>query len=87
MFDMGTAWLIQHKVLLPPATTLQQLIIEIRERASNELWNRLASLPTSEQEAALDALDVVPEGQRISPFDRYRKGPVTISGLSFNWCG
>ena len=82
MFDMGTAWLIQHKVLLPGATTLQRLIIEIRERASNQLWRRLASLPTPEQEAALNALVVVPEGQRASPFDRYLKGPVTISGPS-----
>ncbi len=82
MFDMGTAWLIQHKVLLPGATTLQRLIIEIRERAANQLWRRLASLPSPEQKAALDALVVVPEGHRVSPFDRYRKGPVTISGPS-----
>jgi len=46
LFDIGTAWLIQHKVLLPGATVLQRLIIEIRERASNQLWNRLAVLPT-----------------------------------------
>jgi TnpA family transposase len=83
MFDMGTAWLIQHKVLLPGATTLQRLILEIRERASNQLWRRLASLPTPAQKAALNALIVVPLGQRVSPFDRYRKGPVTVSGPSF----
>jgi len=46
MFDMDTAWLIQNRVLLPGATTLQRLIIEIRERVSNQLWKRLASLPT-----------------------------------------
>ena len=80
MFDMGTAWLIQNKVLLPGATTLQRLIIEIRERASNQLWRRLASLPTAEQKAALEALLVVPKELRISPFDRFRKGPVSISG-------
>ncbi len=83
MFDMGTAWLIQHKVLLPGATTLQRLIIEIRERASNQLWRRLALLPTPKQKAALDTLVVVPEDQQVSPFDRYRKGPVTISGPAF----
>ena len=83
MFDMGTAWLIQHKVLLPGATILQRLIIEIRERASNQLWSRLALLPTPEQQAELEALLVVPEGRRISPFDRYRKGPVKVSGPSF----
>ena len=82
MFDIGTAWLIQHKVLLPGSTTLQRLIIEIRERASNQLWRRLASLPSPKQKAALDALVEVQEGERVSPFDHYRKGPVTISGRS-----
>jgi len=82
MFDMATAWLIQHKVLLPGATVLQRLIIEIRERASNQLWNRLALLPTSEQLSELEALLVVEEDRRISPFDRYRKGPVKVSGPS-----
>jgi hypothetical protein len=84
MFDMGTAWLIQHKVLLPGATTLQRLIMEIRERAANQLWRRLASLPSPELKTALDALVVVPEGHRVSPLDRYRKGPVTISGPSLD---
>lgn len=83
MFDMGTAWLIQNKVLLPGATTLQRLIIEIRERASNQLWRRLASLPTQEQKKALEELLVVPQDQRISQFDRFRKGPVNISEPSF----
>lgn len=83
MFDIGTVWLIQNKVLLPGATTLQRLIIEIRERASNQLWRRLASLPTAEQKVALKALLVVPKELRISPFDRFRKGPVSISAPSF----
>jgi len=83
LFDIGTAWLIQHKVLLPGATVLQRLIIDIRERASNQLWSRLALLPTREQKANLEALLVVSQGQRASPFDRYRKGPVRVSGPSF----
>lgn len=83
LFDVGTAWLIQHKVLLPGATVLQRLIIEIRERASNQLWSRLALLPTVEQKEKLETLLVVPQGQRSSSFDRYRKGPVKVSGPSF----
>ena len=84
MFDFATAWLNQNKVLLPGATTLSRLISEIRERAVNRLWRRLAALPTLEQKAKLETLLRVPEGIRTSAFDRYQKGPVTISGPAFN---
>ncbi len=84
MFDFATAWLIQHKVLLPGATTLSRLISGIRERAANRLWKRLSSLPTDEQKAKLETILQVPGGTRVSQFDRYRKGPVTISSPSFN---
>ena len=84
MFDFATAWLIQNKVLLPGASVLSRLIAEIRERAANRLWQRLSSLPTSEQKAKLETLLEVPEGMRASRFDHYRKGPVTISGPAFN---
>lgn len=84
MFDFATVWLIQHKVLLPGATTLTRLISEIRKRSTNRLWQRLSSLPTDSQKTKLETLLQVPDGQRISRFDRYRKGPVTISGPAFN---
>lgn len=84
LFDFATAWLSQNKVLLPGATTLSRLIAEIRERAVNRLWRRLAALPTLEQKAKLETLLKVPEGIRTSAFDRYQKGPVTISGPAFN---
>jgi len=83
MFDFATAWLIGNKVLLPGATTLSRLISEIRERAVNRLWIRLSSLPTKEQIDKLETLLQVPEGERISLFDRYRKGPVSISSPAF----
>ena len=84
MFDVAAAWLIQHKVLLPGATILARLISEIRERATAQLWHRLASLPTLDQKDALENLLEVPQGRRVSRFDRFRKGPVTVSGPSFN---
>jgi TnpA family transposase len=84
MFDFATAWLIQHKVLLPGATTLIRVISKIRERAANRLWQRLSSLPTGKQKAKLETLLQVPDGQRSSRFDLYRKGPVRISGPAFN---
>jgi hypothetical protein len=65
MFDIAAAWLIQHKVLLPGATTLSRLVSEIRERASSQLWRRLASLPTVEQREALENLLEVPQGRHV----------------------
>lgn len=84
MFDFATNWLIGNKVLLPGITTLTRLISEIRERAANRLWLRLSSLPNAEQKTQLETLLQLKEGQKISYLDHYRKGPVTVSGPSFN---
>ena len=83
MFDFATAWLLQNKIILPGVSTLSRLISEIRERAINRLWRRLSSLPSKEQREKLETLLLTPDGQRISRFDRYRKGPVTISSPAF----
>jgi hypothetical protein len=82
-FDFATAWLIHHKVLLPGVSTLSRLISEIRERAVKRLWKLLASLPTKEQKSKLETLLQMPNDDRVSRFDNFRKGPVTISGPSF----
>jgi len=84
MFDFATAWLIHNKVLLPGATTLSRLISEIRERTNNRLWQRLAGLPNAAQKAKLKELLKVSEGAGSSKFDLLRRGPVNISGPSFN---
>lgn len=83
MFDFATAWLLQHKVLLPAASTLTRIIGEVRERANRRLWRKLAALPDSWQTAQLAGLLEVPEGHRMSVMEQLRKGPVTVSGPSF----
>jgi len=80
MFDFATAWLLQNKVLLPGATTLVRLVSEIRERANQRLWKKLAALPDCWQTARVTELLDIPEGQRISPLEQLKKGPVTVSG-------
>lgn len=84
MFDFATAWLVQHKVLLPGVSTLARLIAEIRERAADRVWRCLSALPTAEQKRQLETLLQVPDGQRTSRFDRLRKGPARISSPAFN---
>lgn len=62
MFDFATAWLLQNKVLLPGATTLVRLVSEVRERANQRLWKKLAALPDSWQTARVTELLDIPEG-------------------------
>ncbi|NOK59811.1 MAG: Tn3 family transposase [Chloroflexi bacterium AL-W] len=84
LFDYATAWLVQHKVWLPGATTLARLIAEIRERATHRLYRRLASLPSTAQKARLETLCHIPDTPSSTRFEYYRTGPTTISGLAFN---
>jgi hypothetical protein len=84
LFDLATSWLIQNKVILPGASTLTRLIAEIRDRASNRLWDKLSAIPTPEQIVDLEILLEPSEGRRTSWLDHYRKGATTISGPAFN---
>ena len=71
--------MVERKVLLPGVTVLTRLIARIRDRAATRLWRRLARLPSAEQQGRLEALVVVPEGDRVSPLERLRRAPTRIS--------
>ncbi|MEC5891128.1 hypothetical protein [Serratia nevei] len=48
---------MQHRIILPGATTLTRLISEVREKATLRLWNKLALIPLSaEQRSQLEML-------------------------------
>ncbi len=80
LFDLATARLIERKVLLPGATTLERLVARVRDRATRRLWQRLASAISKEQAKGLQRLLQVPDGERTSTFDRLRQGPRRVSG-------
>jgi hypothetical protein len=80
LFDRATAWLVAHKVLLPGASVLERLVARVRSRAGQRLWRQLNAPLTPEQRAQLAPLLNAPEGERQSPFDRLRQGPVLQSG-------
>jgi hypothetical protein len=42
LFDRATAWFVEHKVLLPGATTLARLVAAVRTNASERLWDQIA---------------------------------------------
>jgi len=80
LFDLGTSWLVEHKILLPGVTTLTCLVARIRERTANRLWQRLCALPSTEQQDGLEALLQIPEGARYnSHLDRLRRSPTRVS--------
>lgn len=89
MFDFATAWLLQNKVLLPGATTLVRLVSEIRERANQRLWKKLAALPDSWQTARVTELLDIPEGQRTSPLEQLKRdrSPSAARHLPKRWSG
>ncbi|MGB5835009.1 MAG: Tn3 family transposase [Thiohalocapsa sp.] len=82
LFDHATAWLIEHKVLLPGVTTLSRVVARIRERTARQLWRRLSALPSEKQRDQLEKLLVVHRGTRASRLDNLRRGPTKASAPS-----
>src|SRR5680860_1222520 len=83
LFDLATSWLARNKILLPGPTTLTRLVGEIRQRAFETLWKKLADLPSEGQKSRLEGLLDIFGQKQTSWFDHYRKGPVRISSISF----
>jgi TnpA family transposase len=82
LFERATTWLVTHKVLLPGCSALERYIARLRSRVEERLWRLLDRGISSEQQARLESLLVVPLGSRTSQLDRLRTGPVMVSSLS-----
>lgn len=82
LFERATTWLVTHKVLLPGFSTLERYIASLRNRVETRLWQSLCRGISSEQQKRLENLLVVPDGNRSSPLDGLRIGPVRVSGPS-----
>jgi TnpA family transposase len=80
LFDRATSWMLAQKVLLPGASVLERFVARLRERVDARLCRLLGSQLTGTQRTQLEALLQVPPGERYSPLDKLRSGPVRVSG-------
>ena len=76
IFDGALGWLRQRQVLLPALDSLTRLVSQVVGAADRRLWETVLELITAEQARVLLGLLEVGEGERISPLERLRRGPV-----------
>lgn len=79
LFEAAWQWLRERRVLLPGISTLTRSVASIREKATERLWETLATLLAPAQATRLDEILAVESGVRISMLERLRKGPRRVS--------
>lgn len=79
LFDLATAHLVTLRVVLPGVTVLARLIARVRERTGRHIYRQLAARLHATQQDALEALLVVPPGQRLTPLEVLRTSPTRVS--------
>ena len=80
LFDRATAWLLEHKVLLPGATTLARVVVAVRAEVAERVWRTVAGGVSPEDRARLAQLLAVDDGARTSALERLRAAPARVSG-------
>ena len=80
LFVAVVGWLRERRVLLPGVTPLVELVAEVRQAAETRLFDQLAGAVTADQAQALESVLQVPEGQRRSQLDLWRRGERSTSG-------
>jgi TnpA family transposase len=79
LFDLVTARLVEHKILLPGVTVLERLVASVRERTAKRLWRILSKIPSEEQREKLEALLVPDEKTWYTQLDQLRRAPTRHS--------
>jgi hypothetical protein len=80
LFYSALARLRAERVLLPGVTTLRDDVASARKAAEGRLYATLAQAVTAEQAGHLEQILQVPEGQRRSQLDLWRRGPKNPTG-------
>ncbi len=66
LFDLTTAHLVAQRVVLPGVSLLARLIARVRERTGRHIYRQLWARLNPTQQHALEALLVVPDGERLT---------------------
>ncbi len=74
LFDLSTAWLIEHKVLLPGVTVLERLVAQVGERVSQRSWHLINRQLSPEQIQQIEELLSI-RNEQTAPFDKLRQMP------------
>jgi len=83
LFDLSTAWLMDHKIVLPGVTTLERLVVQVRERAERRSWLILNTQLTALQQTRLQHL-VSPQDENDVTLDDLRRMPTRVSSPQIN---
>lgn len=80
LFYSAVARLRAERVLLPGVTTLRDDVASARKTAETRMYSALSGAVTAEQAGDLEQILRVPEGQRRSQLDLWRRGPTNPTG-------
>jgi hypothetical protein len=80
LFYSAIARLRAERVLLPGVTTLRDDVAGARRAAEDRLYTALSRVVSAEQVTDLEKILQVPEGQRRSQLDLWRRGPTNPTG-------
>jgi TnpA family transposase len=83
VFDLATAWLIEHKIVLPGVTVLERLVAQVRDRAEQRSWRLLSRQLRSDERQRLRRL-VAPQADAHFNFDTLRQLPTHLSTPQLN---
>ena len=75
LFDLSTAWLIDHKILLPGVTVLERLVSQIRDRVERRSWDLIDRQLTNDQKQQIQQLISTPDDSDVIRFDTIRRMP------------
>jgi len=80
LIDLATARLVAQRVVRPSVTVLARLIARVRERTGRHLYRQLRNRLNPAQQEAVEAVLVVPAGQRLTRLEALRTVPTRVSG-------